>query len=49
MKTNINVLIIDDNTSLVNKMLEYFSSHAVIKVVKTINNVNLDGYYYARS
>ncbi len=38
MKTNINVLIIDDNTSLVNKMLEYFSSHAVIKVVKTINN-----------
>lgn len=45
MKTNINVLIIDDNSSMVNKMLEYFSSHAVIKVVKAINN-GKDGLEY---
>ncbi len=38
MKTNINVLIIDDNESIVSKTKEYFSSHAVINIVKTISN-----------
>ena len=38
MKTNINVLMIDDNESIISKTMEYFSSHAVINVVKTINN-----------
>lgn len=38
MKTNINVLMIDDNESIIKKTVEYFSSHAVINVVKTINN-----------
>jgi two-component system response regulator (stage 0 sporulation protein A) len=38
MKTNINVLVIDDNDSIVRKISEHFSSHAVIKVVKAINN-----------
>lgn len=38
MKTNINVLMIDDNESIISKTVEYFSSHAVINVVKTINN-----------
>ena len=38
MKTNINVLIIDDNESMISKIKEYFSSHAVINVVKTISN-----------
>ncbi len=38
MKTNINVLIIDDNESMISKTKEYFSSHAVINVVKTIDN-----------
>lgn len=38
MKTNINVLMIDDNESIISKTKEYFSSHAVINVVKTISN-----------
>ncbi len=38
MKTTINVLMIDDNDSIISKTKEYFSSHAVINVVKTINN-----------
>lgn len=38
MKTNINVLMIDDNETIISKTMEYFSSHAVINVVKTINN-----------
>lgn len=38
MKTNINVLMIDDNESIISKTMEYFSSHAVINVVKTISN-----------
>lgn len=38
MKTTINVLIIDDNESVISKTKQYFSSHAVIRVVKTINN-----------
>lgn len=38
MKTTINVLMIDDNESIISKTKEYFSSHAVINVVKTINN-----------
>lgn len=38
MKTTINVLMIDDNASITNKASQYFSSHAVINVVKTINN-----------
>ena len=35
MKTTIRVLLIDDSTSIVEKANEYFSSHAVIKVVKS--------------
>ncbi len=38
MKTNINVLMIDDNESMLSKTTEYFSSHAVINIVKTISN-----------
>lgn len=38
MKTTINVLLIDDCESIISSTKEYFSSHAVIKVVKTINN-----------
>ncbi len=38
MKTNIRVLVIDDNESLISKVKEYFSSHAVINLVKTISN-----------
>ncbi len=45
MKTNINVLIIDDNETIINKTKEYFSSHAVINIVKSINN-GKDGLEY---
>ena len=38
MKTNINVLMIDDSEKIINETKEYFSSHAVINIVKTINN-----------
>ncbi len=38
MKSTINVLIIDDNESVISKTKQYFSSHAVINVVKAINN-----------
>ena len=38
MKTKINVLLIDDFDSILKETEEYFSSHAVINVVKTINN-----------
>ena len=38
MKTSINVLVIDDNKSVINNAKEYFSSHAVINIVKAINN-----------
>ena len=38
MKIAINVLMIDDNNSIIEKTKKYFSSHAVINVVKTINN-----------
>ncbi len=38
MKTTINALLIDDTQSILNSAKEYFSSHAVIKIVKTINN-----------
>ena len=38
MKSNINVLVIDDNPSVVSSIKEYFSSHAVINIVKTIDN-----------
>ncbi len=38
MKTNVRVLFIDDSESLVKKAKEYFSSHAVINLVKVINN-----------
>jgi two-component system response regulator (stage 0 sporulation protein A) len=38
MKTNIKVLVVDDNESITSRIVEYFSNHAVIKVVKTINN-----------
>ena len=38
MKTAINVVMIDDNTSICNKAVEYFSSHAMINIVKTISD-----------
>jgi two-component system response regulator (stage 0 sporulation protein A) len=38
MKTKINVLLIDDNESITRRVVEYFGSHAVIKVVKAIND-----------
>lgn len=38
MKTTIKVLLIDDAESVLSKTKEYFSSHAVIELVKTINN-----------
>lgn len=38
MKTTINVLMIDDTESFIDKTKKYFSSHAVINVVKTIGN-----------
>lgn len=38
MKTKINVLLIDDSESIISNTKQYFSSHAVINVVKTINN-----------
>ena len=38
MKKSINILVIDDNESVVSSIKKYFSSHAVINVVKTINN-----------
>ncbi len=38
MKSTINVLMIDDSAAITNKTVQYFSSHAVINVVKTINN-----------
>ncbi len=36
MKTQINVLVVDDNEVALNEMSKYFSSHAVINIVKTI-------------
>ena len=38
MKSTINVLMIDDSTTSTNKTMQYFSSHAVIQVVKTCNS-----------
>lgn len=38
MKTTVNILVIDDSESVTNRIKQYFSSHAVIKVVNTINN-----------
>ncbi len=38
MKTTINALLIDDTESVLSKTKQYFSSHAVINIVKTINN-----------
>ncbi len=38
MKTTINVLLIDDSESVISRTKQYFSSHAVINVVKTVNN-----------
>ena len=32
MKTNINILMIDDNINLIRKVKEYFKSHAVINL-----------------
>lgn len=48
MKKNINVLMIDDSTSNCSKIKEYFSSHAVINVVKTIND-GQEGLDYIKS
>lgn len=38
MEEQINVLVIDNNQNVTTKIEEQFSSHAVINVVKTINN-----------
>ena len=38
MKTTVNILVIDDSESVTNRIKQYFSSHAVINVVKTVNN-----------
>lgn len=38
MKNSINILVVDDNPSVVSSIKKYFSSHAVINVVKTIDN-----------
>lgn len=38
MKTTINALLIDDTESVLSRAKEYFSSHAVINLIKTINN-----------
>ena len=45
MKSTINVLIIDDNESVISKTKQYFSSHAVINLKETINN-GKDGLDY---
>ncbi len=38
MENEIKVLVVDNNQNITSKIEEQFSSHAVIKVVKTINN-----------
>jgi len=38
MKNSINILVVDDNPSVVSNIKKYFSSHAVINVLKTIDN-----------
>jgi len=38
MKNSINILVVDDNPSVVSSIKKYFSSHAVINVVNTIDN-----------
>jgi len=38
MKNGINILVVDDNPSVVSSIKKYFSSHAVINVVNTIDN-----------
>lgn len=38
MKTTIRALLIDDTESILNSAKQYFSSHAVINIVKTINS-----------
>ncbi len=38
MKKSINVLVIDDSESIINKTKKYFSSHAVINIVNTFEN-----------
>ena len=45
MKSSINVLVIDNNESIINEMKKYFSSHEVIKVVACVNNGE-DGLQY---
>ncbi len=38
MKTTINVLLIDDAANIIEKVTKYFSSHAVINIVKTCSS-----------
>jgi len=38
MKQKVNVLVVDNNSNVTTKIEQHFSSHAVINVVKTINN-----------
>jgi len=38
MKQNVNVLVVDNNSNVTSEIKKKFSSHAVINVVKTINN-----------
>lgn len=38
MKKSINILVVDDNPSVVSSIKKYFSSHAVINVVNAIEN-----------
>ncbi len=45
MKTKINVLLIDDTESVISKVKQYFSSHAVINIKETMNN-GKDGLDY---
>ena len=41
MQNSINILVVDDNPSVVSSIKKYFSSHAVINVVNTIDNGKL--------
>ena len=38
MKNNAKILVIDNNKSIISKIEKQFSNHAVIKVVKTLDN-----------
>ncbi len=40
MEKKVNMLVVDDNTSVTNSITKYFSSHSCINVVQTCNNGN---------